>query len=385
MNSPASLDREASVDGRWVRFRKESFRWFVLVDGSSCVLGIVGSLGVYGVLQEYLMTSSAIDPAVQRPSCLVAVNRLLACLVVTLVWWWRGAQRTPIVPIRYGPVSVCNVMSTVCQYAALFYVEFPVLAMVKAGRMVVTMAVSAWWTRRLPRPIDAVTAGAATAATVAFVASYEEGHASGDTSLAALGLLLAFSVFDAHTSVIQKALYNARPQPPSTLQMMVWVNGFSLLLVGGASVMELPTFLIALFGDGRALAATLGLAVTSVLGQVAILHTISEWGPVVFAGISVVRTLGSIVVSCLLYDHALSRWEQALVVLVFAVLALRVVLKARQGDTPAEAKASEEEVSLMAIEVKESSSNGGDQVQSETDLTTVAGPRVDGLAVRCVG
>ena len=109
-----------------------------------CVVGVVGSLVVYGILQERIMTRPYGDDGEEEffKFCvfLVLNNRLLAvCAAACILVAIKGAV-SPVAPIySYATVSASNVVATTCQYEALKYVSFPVQTLGKCAKMIPVM------------------------------------------------------------------------------------------------------------------------------------------------------------------------------------------------------------------------------------------------------
>ena len=110
-----------------------------------CVVGVVGSLLVYGILQERLMTTPYDDGGSEESFAhsvfLVLCNRVVAASVAAAALvWTRGAVR-PVAPApAYAIVSASNVVATTCQYEALKYVSFPAQTMAKSAKILPALA-----------------------------------------------------------------------------------------------------------------------------------------------------------------------------------------------------------------------------------------------------
>ena len=105
-----------------------------------CVVGVVGSLLVYGILQERIMTKPYDDGGSEESFTfsvfLVMNNRIVSMAVaVATLAWMRGAVQ-PVAPMyKYAAVSASNVVATTCQYEALKYVSFPVQTLGKCAKV----------------------------------------------------------------------------------------------------------------------------------------------------------------------------------------------------------------------------------------------------------
>lgn len=109
-----------------------------------CVVGVVGSLLVYGILQERIMTrpyGEGEDAEYFKFSVfLVMNNRCVSMLVAVVVLAVLQTAVAPVAPIyKYAAVSASNVVATTCQYEALKYVSFPVQTLGKCAKMIPVM------------------------------------------------------------------------------------------------------------------------------------------------------------------------------------------------------------------------------------------------------
>ena len=109
-----------------------------------CVIGVVGSLLVYGVLQERIMSQPYSDAGKDEffsySVFLVLSNRVLGCLMAAVILAITKGNVTPVAGIhRYAVVSLSNVVATTCQYEALKYLSFPVQTLGKCAKMIPVM------------------------------------------------------------------------------------------------------------------------------------------------------------------------------------------------------------------------------------------------------
>jgi adenosine 3'-phospho 5'-phosphosulfate transporter B2 len=97
-----------------------------------------GSLLIYGVLQERIMTIGFGPHAeiFQHSIFLVLCNRLVTCLVAFGAAAAVGADITAAAPrVNYWLVSCTNVVATSCQYEALKHVSFAVQTLAKSAKV----------------------------------------------------------------------------------------------------------------------------------------------------------------------------------------------------------------------------------------------------------
>lgn len=107
-----------------------------------CVVGIVGCLMLYGVLQERIMA----EPFGEEKKYfkitifLVFLNRVVTTLVSLFALIIFKLDLKPVAPVySYMAVSFSNVIATTCQYEALKYVSFPVQTLGKCAKMIPVM------------------------------------------------------------------------------------------------------------------------------------------------------------------------------------------------------------------------------------------------------
>merc|ERR1719265_348982 len=82
--------------------------------------GIVGSLVVYGILQERIMSEPFGGEMFRTSALLIFFNRIVAVLYAACMLWAKGETVRPQVPVwKYCAVSCSNVAATWCQYEAL--------------------------------------------------------------------------------------------------------------------------------------------------------------------------------------------------------------------------------------------------------------------------
>mmetsp|Transcript_12298 Transcript_12298/g.21003 ORF Transcript_12298/g.21003 Transcript_12298/m.21003 type:complete len:204 (+) Transcript_12298:3-614(+) len=111
-----------------------------------CTVAIIGSLMLYAVLQERIMTRPYGNDAqgnngeyFENSLFLVLNNRFAAALVAAAILIGKRdiEQLKNVAPLhKYFMISVSNVLATTCQYEALKYVTFPTQTLFKCGKMV---------------------------------------------------------------------------------------------------------------------------------------------------------------------------------------------------------------------------------------------------------
>jgi adenosine 3'-phospho 5'-phosphosulfate transporter B2 len=287
------------------------------------------------VMQERIMTQPYGEEkeSFNSSKFLVFTNRLVALVAadVVLAYMKSGSDGTP--PFRFSFCATSNILSSVCQYDALKYVSFPTQVLAKSCKMVPVMLMGYVVSRKSYPLLDWIVALAVTGGVLMFKLNEASGKAKGGTSQGGsemLGyvLIAGYMAFDSFTSNWQEALFKEYPAV-SPVQMMRQVNLFSatftfigLLLTSEALTM--PAFLARHPDCAMHIAF---MSITSAVGQLFIFYTIKQFGALMFATINAVRTLLSVILSFLIFSHAVNAGEAMGIATVFAALGLQVVVK----------------------------------------------------------
>ena len=261
-----------------------------------CTAGIVGSLLVYGVLQERLMTrpfggggeestsGEEVGEKFKYSVFIVLHNRLVSALIAVIAITWRKSSWKPVAPAyAYLGVSASNVVATSCQYEALRYVSFPVQTLAKCSKMIPVMIWGMIIMRKKYKMKDYLIALGITLGATIFVLYGDlttDKHSSkkkaSETTMMGMLLMLGYLGFDGFTSTFQDKLFKGYQM--ETYNQMLYVNLFS----SGVSLFTLLTtgqFFPALAFVMRHLDCwnfIILLSFASTLGQLFILYTIKE-------------------------------------------------------------------------------------------------------------
>jgi len=316
-----------------------------------CVVGVVGSLVVYGVLQERIMTrpyGEGVDEEIFSYSVfLVLNNRLLAvCAASCILLAIRGNVR-PVAPIySYAGVSASNVVATTCQYEALKYVSFPVQTLGKCAKMIPVMIWGALINQRRYDVGDIAVAACITLGCTIFGlygdVTNKYAKADENTSMYGVALMLGYLGFDGFTSTFQDKLFKGYHM--ETYNQMLWVNLCSATLslfwlVSDTSLAQAFNFIERHPG---VMADVVVLSTAAMLGQLCILYTIREFGALLFATIMTTRQFISILLSCIIFMHPLTLPQWGGTCMVFGALYYNSFLKAaRKASKKGEPVASE--------------------------------------------
>ncbi|XP_060045881.1 adenosine 3'-phospho 5'-phosphosulfate transporter 1 isoform X2 [Erinaceus europaeus] len=294
-----------------------------------------GSYLTWGVLQERVMTKSygatATSPGEHFTDSqfLVLMNRVLALIVAGLYCIIVKQPRHGAPMYRYSFASLSNVLSSWCQYEALKFVSFPTQVLAKASKVIPVMMMGKLVSRRSYEHWEYLTAALISIGVSMFLlSSGPEPRNSPATTLSGLILLAGYIIFDSFTSNWQDALFAYKMSP---VQMMFGVNFFSCLFTVG-SLLEQGALLEGTRFMGRHsefAAHAFLLSVCSAGGQLFIFYTIGQFGAAVFTIIMTLRQALAILLSCLIYGHAITVVGGLGVAVVFAALLLRVYARGR--------------------------------------------------------
>ncbi|CAE7225093.1 slc35b2 [Symbiodinium pilosum] len=301
--------------------------WHKILWGSVYVVGIIGSLWVYGIQQERIMSVPYGDDMFKTSVFLVFCNRFCAIWFAFAMTKIRGEEwqlKAPLV--SYLIVSLSNVFASTCQYEALKYVSFPVQMLGKSFKM---MPVMLWgmvisskaYTVKEWAVAFFVTWGVTQFLLTGPIAT-ESGENDDHTSNSVKGLLLLvlFLALDGITSPMQEKLF--KEYQLSKYNQLLWVNTFSaivsmttLLTSGGLSdALGFIRMHPPLLGDAMT------LSVSQVASQWFIYSQIKDFGALVFAATMNVRQLVSIITSYIKYGHFITGLQVLALGFVFAAL-----------------------------------------------------------------
>jgi len=317
-----------------------------------CVVGVVGSLLVYGILQERIMTrpygEGDNEERFTYSVFLVLNNRCVSMMVAVLILSVTQGNVQPVAPIyKYAAVSCSNVVATTCQYEALKYVSFPVQTLGKCAKMIPVMIWGFFINGKRYQTADYLIAAGVTAGCTVF-ALYGEvtskaAKKAADTTSYGIGLMLGYLGFDGFTSTFQDKLFKGYQM--ETYNQMLWVNFCSAAissfwLLTDSSFFKALAF-IKMHPECMYDVAILSCASTA--GQLCILYTIREFGALLFATIMTTRQFLSILLSCIIFMHPLTGMQWVGTAMVFGALYYQAFLKQARK----EQKTDEEETPLL--------------------------------------
>ncbi|NXC21622.1 S35B2 protein, partial [Corythaeola cristata] len=314
-----------------------------------CAAGLQVSYLTWGVLQERVMTrtygATETDPGekFKDSQFLVFMNRILAFTVAGLYCALTKQPRHGAPMYKYSFASLSNILSSWCQYEALKYISFPTQVLAKASKVIPVMMMGKLVSRKSYEYWEYLTAALISVGVSMFLlSSAPNRHVSTVTTFSGVVLLAGYIIFDSFTSNWQDALFTYKMSP---VQMMFGVNVFSCLFTVG-SLLEQGALLESVRFMARHsefMAHAVLLSVCSACGQLFIFYTINQFGAAVFTIIMTLRQAFAILLSCLIYGHAVTVVGGLGVAVVFMALFLRVYARSRMkkrgkklppGETP---------------------------------------------------
>lgn len=301
-----------------------------LAHAAFCIMGLITSMMIWGVAQEFVMTQRYSNSAGQTsllPSSMFVVfcNRITAIWFSSMLLYMQG--RTPSMQSRdWVWPALSNSASSWCQYQSLAYVSFALQTSIKTCKLLPVQLISLL--RGKPcNIVDFAEGLVITAACMSFAMGVEVHHGQGpETTSIGVFILLGFLVFDACTPHLQDMAYQANPgvdviQATLSMSKCSALITFTLFLLGGKSLL-MANFLISHPGVILHLVV---LSIASTIAQYMINYTLKHHGPVFFTLVITVRQAVSVVVSAMLYNHPFSQLAVVAAVILFGTVASRAV------------------------------------------------------------
>jgi adenosine 3'-phospho 5'-phosphosulfate transporter B2 len=286
-------------------------------------MGVIMMLGLYGLIQERIMSEPYDGDFFKVSVFLVLCNRLVAISYAMCMAYMKGEEFRNKAPLlKYLAISFSNVAATWCQYEALKYVSFPVQMLGKSFKMMPVMLWGIVISQKKYKLLDWLIAGGVTWGVTQFLLSgkISAKHADKGSSVYGLLLLVCFLVCDGFTSTFQEKLF--KDHKTSKYNQMLYVNGGSAivslgtLLVSGAG----PKAIGFCFAHPEFTVHASALSAAAVGGQFFIYSQVKEYGALVLAATMNLRQVISILVSYIMYSHPISFLQFLGLCLVFGAL-----------------------------------------------------------------
>jgi len=279
-------------------------------------------LGVYGVLQERIMSIPYDGDFFRTSVFLVFMNRAVAviyAIVMMIICRESAWNKAPL--WKYLAVSISNVAASTCQYEALKWVSFPVQMLGKSFKMLPVMIWGMAISSKSYSMTDWLIAAGVTGGVTSFLltGSISAPHDSGN-SIYGILLLVAFLACDGFTSTFQEKLF--KEHTTSKYNQMLYVNLFSTL-VSVTTLLSTGAMATAIAFCGahpELLKDATELSIAAVGGQWFIYSQVKEFGALIFAATMNLRQVVSILISYAEYGHPINLLQIASLSVVFGAL-----------------------------------------------------------------
>ncbi|KAF6258757.1 UDP galactose transporter-related protein [Scenedesmus sp. NREL 46B-D3] len=324
-----------------------------------CVVGVVGSLLLYGVLQERIMTmpyGEGENAEVFKYSLfLVFCNRAVAATIaaITLVIKGKTDELKPVAPIlSYASVSLSNVVATTCQYEALKHVTFAVQTLGKCAKMFPVMIWGYFILKKRYTMRDVALALCITGGCFIF-------FMTGNTT--------SRVAQDKNSSMFGQKMFKGYQM--TSYNQVLYVSLCSLVLssFGLVTSGQLSATLGFITRHPDALSAMILLSCASSCGSLFISYTIKSFGALVFAIIMTTRQFLSILLSSLFFGSPLTGGQWAGTGVVVAALYYQSATKDSHAKDKDAKEPAPKNVSLAGVGTANSGS--GDHARDEEAAT----------------
>jgi len=290
--------------------------------GGFYAAGLIGTLVIYGLLQQRIMQMPYDGEVFQFSVFLVFLNRIAAVIFAMVMAVLHKEALENKAPIwKYLIVSASNVYASTCQYEALKYVSFPVQMLGKSFKMLPVMVWGMMINGKRYSWQDWCVAMAVTGGVTEFLMTGPTSSPSdAGNSVKGFVLLLAFLALDGLTSTMQERLF--KEHQVSKFNQMMYVNGLSSL-VSMFTLITTSTFFPAwkfFFSHGRFAFDAALLGTSAVGSQFFIYSQVKEFGALVFAATMNVRQIVSIFTSYITYGNHITVLQVLGLAIVFGAL-----------------------------------------------------------------
>lgn len=282
-----------------------------------CAAALLTCFIIWGISQERIMSYKYDGHQFEYPTVLVFISRLVAS---SLASYQVPKHSLPL--FKYSIASATNIVASICQYTALQYTIFPLVAIFKSIKVIPTLLVGSFiFKRNYSYHAYGIAIGISLGVGLCVVSQHK--HADKDQLSVGVLLLLAYVLFDAITSQWQSHLF--RTYHVASMEMMYGVNLCSVLFTGILVFMtgQLDATINFTLSHPEFAVHVLALCLPAVVGQWFIFKTIDQHGAAAFAAIMTSRQAFSIVASSIIFGHPFDVLSTVGVMIVIAMLLLK--------------------------------------------------------------
>lgn len=236
--------------------------------------------------------------------------------------------------LAYLGMSASYIGAMFSSNLALGYMSYPAQALAKSCKLIPVMLSrfllmkEVRYTRREVIQVIAITAGICV-----FMMGAEGGgaHASKkekETSWLGLGLCIFSLALDGYTGPAQEKLNKVHPKLPMS-SMMLMLNGWAIVITGAGLIVsgQMWTGLAFCAAHPSIVPEAALFSLLAASGQALILYTLLQFNSLVVVTVTTTRKFFTILLSVLMYGHALNGSQWTGVAMVFAGLSLDIYAK----------------------------------------------------------
>lgn len=332
--SPKSLKRQASFLSANDIADPEQTKQEAIAKIIFCGVGLNITFGIWGLVQERILTQTYDGQFFEYSYGLVFINRFLGLILSAYLMYYFEVVWVKSPLWEYSIPAVANMLSSWCQYEALKFVSFPTQMLFKAFKMLPVMLMGKFIHNKSYETFEYICAAVVGFGIYLFINSTEHINFSqnvfGDPSSVkgawcGVVLLLLFLFFDSFTGQWQTRMFEIYGEM-SPLQMMFITNSFSALFsfVTLIHQEEFSSSLEFVYNHPRMYLHLIVFCVCSTVGQLFIFYTVKNFGAVVFSIIMAIRILSSTLLSCFVYSHPMTELGFIGFLIVFGGLGYRI-------------------------------------------------------------
>jgi UDP-galactose transporter B1 len=323
--------------------------------------GIYGCFLTWGIFQEQV-TSTAYGVHQEKFKHFIFLNLVQSLITCLVAYIYVKVIRQKVkfndfkLLGKITQAAVTHALASPFGYASLNHIDYPTLILGKSCKLVPVMLMNiVLYQRRFPLHKYITVALVTVGVTLFMLAKPSKSGHQTENSIWGLGLLLTNLLLDGVTNSTQDQIF--REFKLSGPQMMFYMNFFgSLLMIPYITNPWNPELFRGIHfcqTNPEAIKDILLFSLAGAMGQCFIFHLLSSHGSLVLVTVTVTRKMFSIIISNIVYQHAINYKQWLSVALVFCGIILESAVKfISPKPAKEEAKKPEEAVTDKSKEIK---------------------------------
>lgn len=307
-----------------------------------CSVGICVPLGFYSVAQEFMVTHTFKGDLFKFPLFLIAMNRTCAAVLSLVVLKFQGISVCDRRMLWTRYPAGANLLATLCQYQALYFIRFPVQSLLKSIKIIPVMICGKLFKNREYGWVDYAEAAFITVLVALFTYNFEGMHHLGwskngqHISVMTLGVILmaGYIVTDSFTSNAEDYIYQTQRLDPGQMllgmQATSGIIAWTILLFSG----QLNSAVDFIYWHPFVLLHIGVLMLAEACGAYACTITVRIFGPATFTLLLMAHQLQSLLVSVILFNHEVNRLNCVCLAMVSVMVLTSSVRRAAVDDQP---------------------------------------------------